>query len=70
MNPSFAEIAKIPKKAKKNHEIFQNKSVSRTLSKSMIKLFAKTVNGEKPLKAARNLNVSYQSLLFELQKVS
>ena len=69
MKPRFAEVAKIPKKAKKNHEIFK-KNVSRTLSKSMIKLFAKTVNGEKPLKAARNLNVSYQSLLFELQKVS
>ena len=66
MKPSFAEIAKIPKKAKKNHEIFQNKSVSRTLSKSMIKLFAKTVNGEKPLKAARNLNVEFKYIISKL----
>ena len=66
MKPSFAEIAKIPKKAKKNHEIFQNKSVSRTLSKSMIKLFAKTVNGEKPLKAAGNLNVEFKYIISKL----
>ena len=65
MKPRFAEVAKIPKKAKKNHEIFK-KNVSRTLSKSMIKLFAKTVNGEKPLKAARNLNVEFKYIISKL----
>ena len=65
MKPRFVEVAKIPKKAKKNHEIFK-KNVSRTLSKSMIKLFAKTVNGEKPLKAARNLNVEFKYIISKL----
>ena len=68
MNPSFAEIAKISKKAKKIIKMFQNKSVFRALSKSMIKLFAKIVNGEKPLKAVRNLNAEIKYIISKLAK--
>ena len=32
----------------------------------MIKLFAKTVNGEKSLKAARNLNVEFKYFISKL----
>ena len=48
--------------------MFQNKSAFRALSKSMIKLFAKIVNGEKPLKAVRNLNAEIKYIISKLAK--